>query len=665
MFKENFPKFEIYSISFLSLSIFLTIVLLSAPIESIGQTPSPTPFKIGDLEGQSIRTPGDRGRWERWLNPNTLSFFKIGNDGSVTVGMGHSYPERVNVFTGRISARFEGKFDSNGFDVFYECKEMGCLQRKYWKPPYSKTLIKKKGTFSATFRYHIKLLSKSLILVTAYSPKINIEAGEFVRVDQDAIVTKFYLTRGDTCASSADTVRSEIIKREFSDRIVLALGNPKPLSKGSVVAERGIIKSREIFKTSKPLCYTFIDIFPTAMYAHPVIHVLSDPKTGKIVQLERSFATPLITDPAKNKGVETAYYETIEDRLATPDRIFPKDEKDFKRPAIEASFRSSFGEDRYSMDFVVTRRPKIADNPFREISLEAKAEFQQPGCKKTRKVALLVDGGKDTVFVRDGGRIIKLFLSLGFNKVIWKAWRTDSLANVRSSIKSLKDELGNCDVFVVYVRAHSLAYEKDPHALETSNGYSTDGEISYGHGFTYQNKGYSYHPWNLSNLKVNPTLAKAGLDTGPGLLYSLRGIGAGYIQIILEMCNSGLLIDAAEGKKFPKKFGPPISGFFRKNQKLEIFTAAARNELAIYSNVPESLWDHLAFRVKGKNPKHFGGAFTRLFTRNFPNHPDENLDGVVSRDEYRNATKLAITATNRLITGQTPQTSGEIQGTAP
>ena len=66
--------------------------------------------------------------------------------------------------------------------------------------------------------------------------------------------------------------------------------------------------------------------------------------------------------------------------------------------------------------------------------------------------------------------------------------------------------------------------------------------------------------WSLSNREINLSKAAKGADSGPGLFYSLRDVNAGHIQIILDMCNAGLLIDATTGSS-PEWGGPAISQF--------------------------------------------------------------------------------------------------------
>ena len=166
------------------------------------------------------------------------------------------------------------------------------------------------------------------------------------------------------------------------------------------------------------------------------------------------------------------------------------------------------------------------------------------------------------------------------------------------------------------------------------------------------------------------------------MLYSLRDVNAGLIQIVLDMCNSGLLIDAANGLS-PNRYGPPISQFLSKNQKLSIYTAAARDQA---SNFATRAQKNITGSILYGDATDLGGWFTQIFVAKMwhvknsfgsvikGGDVDVDLDGLITKQEYdltsaramrETKSEFSVLVANQLGGGnQTPQ-SVEIVGTGP
>jgi hypothetical protein len=206
-----------------------------------------------------------------------------------------------------------------------------------------------------------------------------------------------------------------------------------------------------------------------------------------------------------------------------------------------------------------------------------------------------------------------------------RGWRHHTVDDVRTAIRELTSDLGRCDVFVLYVAAHAVIHD----ACSTCqvSGTWTDGEIYYMRPWGE----FLGHAWSLSNLQANVS-APLQLDTGPGLLHSLRDVGSGHIEVILDMCYSGLLIDAAS---LPSWGGPAISASLRRDQTLTLLAAARRDQEMYFSNVPS-------------HGQPAGGLFSEIYRtglqRELPG-ADSDSDGRIERSEYEEASKNAMRRT--------------------
>jgi len=606
---------------------------------------------------QSAITPSDIDG--RWKGSDKLEYaFQATPDGQITMRVkGREYRE---------SMRFKGRFNGTLFKVTAPVKRENI--NRALPVAIIDALLKK----SISYSYDVRPKNKNRIILTEYIHGVTRNGSVLKSVNLNQFKKEITLTRMRECSESADTIEKQIIDGEYADRLLLVLGPSDPLPSGSIIAENSLI-SREVIKVNKPSCFFFIDLVPTAMFAHPVLYVLSDKETGKITDRKWAVSPPLITNPDSNNGIATAYYQTIEDRITSTDRLLPKNEKDLDRPVKDAPFRPVHPDlgGPVTARFESGLRPfKNVHSFFREINFNPSERLDVPPCTKTKKIALLVNGGKDNAYNYNIRKVSAIMKQLGFDKIVKRNWKQHSVADVRKSIQDLTKGLGNCDVFVIYITAHVLGGNVGRVATA---GYKTDGEILYNHG---RGPGGSLHPWSLSNKKINSvSIDPSKKDTGPGLLYSLRNVNAGRIQIILDMCNAGLLVDATNGLS-PKWGGPPISKYLSKNQKLSILAATKRDQWCDFAT-RAAPWGFEYMR-RG-DATDLGGVFTQVFVKRFLDQiqrkvVDSNSDGKIDLSEYYLASKKAMKDTKDRFTGwiakkikkrtQNPQ-SVEIVGTAP
>jgi hypothetical protein len=250
-------------------------------------------------------------------------------------------------------------------------------------------------------------------------------------------------------------------------------------------------------------------------------------------------------------------------------------------------------------------------------------------------VAVLVNGGKNLPFDRSIWQMTHALEQMGFDTVAQRTWERHSLEQVRQTIRELSAPLGRCDVFLLYVVAHVVA---DSGCVACDmGGYKTDGEVFY----NWRLEPISAHPWHISNLSSNMSNS-VGIETGPGLLYEFRDIEAGHMEIILDMCNAGLLIDAAT----TEWAGPPIAGFLSKSQTLTLISATSRNRMAdIAREADYSFW--MGFVGRG-DAWGEGNVFTQILARRFGDEApgaDEDGDATIDRLEFDRASRRAMEAT--------------------
>ncbi|HUF04419.1 MAG TPA: hypothetical protein VMM38_09615 [Aridibacter sp.] len=499
---------------------------------------------------------------------------------------------------------FKGRFSSSGFSLFTECKTNGgpaCIPGMYsegvrFQNAFNRIVSGEMQRTSIRYKYDVKPIAKDLILVTEFSheyvfsgvdldnqgnPKQDWEGRNLyskVAINENSLRRQFYLVRGNSCAASAVQVRESIVEGEFSDRLVFFLGPPKPLPAGSVIYEYGIVEKKKM-NVTKPACFFFIDPTPTARFAHPVLYLISDPVSGKIIGREWASSPPIV----KQAGSVSFDYVTLEGRLESPDLLFPTRREHIQRPVIPTRLELVLSseeriEARRGFELSpVPNGPKAwrsmaawiegSDSP---LVLETtrdrgiKAELREQDCNRYKGVALLVNAGTEAAMDEDIRRMSELFGKLRY-KIVTKSWKTDSLDQVRKAIAQESADMDGCSVFVLYVTGHVEA--------------NTRGLIRYMHPFEVGTERVDHGQlWHPSNLKVNAGNAH-GADTGPGVFFTLRSINAGHISVILDYCMAEYAIDAAISP-IPGIEGQPISGFLAKNQSLSIYAASSRAQLS-------------------------------------------------------------------------------------
>lgn len=643
---------RIRSLNFTTSLAFLVAVQLFIFVpQASPQAKAPNDYKIGDLVG----------RWERWpdnIGEKGVQLFAYGYDdgnGQARMHLNISVAEQYAYGPDKPGTeQFKGRFDPEGFDLFYDC-----LASEYCgnKPQpgaegFKRLRSRKDSGVVGKYRYNVKFLRKDLLLVTAYSPLYKYSGNEFVGIEQEARVRRFYLTRNDTCEKSKDLVRRQVIDGEFGDRFLLALGEPKPLPVGTVV-EENTPQPREIFRLDKQGCFVFVDLVPTARWSHPVLYLLVDEKNEEIIGRELGGAPPLLTVPDRNEGKRTEYYYDIRSRIESPDLLFPTLDRGRERnvltPPVVPGPIGPVSAGIYGLP--------VSDNHTRVRYLPARMEFQNPSfpadCSTAvpKKRALIINGGKNKGFDAEAERYVSTFKSLGFDIVAEHSWRESSLEEVRGAIGKLAEGLGACDVFTVYIVSHSLYYF-DPE-------YTSDADISFHSSF----KDFNIHPWSLFNLESNKFSDTGQNDTGPGLLWELRYVDAGYINVILDECYSERLIQAAVDEDYG---GPPIAKFLDEGQRLALFTSASWNETS--GIVDKDL--NIFYQWLVDTYLEVGTAFSAHLAKEIDNAVgrglhDTNKDGIVDRDEYEVIMRMAMTATSgkvreatslsKTLTTQTPR----------
>ena len=441
----------------------------------------------------------------------------------------------------------------------------------------------------------------------------------------------------DDARRATEIVTSKIINGRLADRLLFAFG-PTELDKGATVSVN-LPNRDQVFLIEKPSCLFFIDPQPMAMFGHKVFYILSDRETGSIVESSVAFGTPVIKDA---DGNERKLYETIEQRFDSKDRFFPRNEADASRKMIT---------EKPTLENVVALNRKRSPSgiQFVRATFERNLEAVREPCKTSKKFAIIIDAGLDDAFSYNALSMEARFSTLGFDHIESLSWRIHTLDEVRRKISEIGNERSRCDVLVIYITSHVVVAKNATLSTYSNAGSNevlanTDGEIHYRY-----DKGH--HLWSLSNKETNKSTSwKDGRDIGPGLLYGLRDVNAGKIEVILEMCNSGLLIDIAKGKH-KKLGGPPIADYLGKHQTLNIKTSSSNREASQFAK--SSDYSFAGFLLRGDTTG-VGGMFTQIFSREmFRNteRADVDSDGTIDAMEYLKMSDSVFESTNSKFKG--------------
>ncbi|QQS41862.1 MAG: hypothetical protein IPM63_02640 [Acidobacteriota bacterium] len=549
---------------------------------------------------------------------------------------------------------FTGTFDPSGFDVKVECSTKAlCFPGKFIStgpdkpaPDVLPRQLRAAPEINVPYRYNIRPLRKNLLLVTAFTPSYTVGDKAFTAAQPEAITRSFYLTRNDTCEKSNEFVKKEIVEREFGDRLVYVFGQPKPLPIGSVIY-RGDLRRPEVFRFEKPGCFFFVDLVPSAMYMHPVLFVVVDEEDQKIIAREWESSPPLVSLPENENGEANEWFGTIEERLESPDLVHPTRAVPTSKPIVRPNFNLILPSGPGPIEASLFRLPRAryaSSVDFRNAEYRAAGRKDRRECTDSKKVALVINAGRDLAYEYSVNKMKVLLASLKFDTVEELNWTLNPIEELRTKIREAAASVSECDTFVVYLTAHTLGVVD---GRVRGPDYYTDGEINYKHPATILGRKTEYHPFSISNLKSNKTWVADKYDSGPGLLYMLRNAKAGFVQVILDMCMSGLLIDAAKGTS-PEWSGPPIADYLSANQNLMLITATRRDQESNFNTDSEIsfLWGDLG-RGDAKDP---GGLFTQIFVKEFRDEikgarVDSDKDGRISTEEYRSASKLVFEET--------------------
>lgn len=599
-------------------------------------------FTIDDLVGRWERWPEKRDEKGIWL----YTYITKTPAGSVSVDLKLSDNEQKEFGPSRAGRgpTFEGNFAADGFDVTTECSTKAlCFPAKYIftsadkpAPDVLPRQLRSAPDINVKYRYNIRPLRKDLLLVTAYTPRYTLGDKAFAGAEPEAFVRQFYLTRNDTCEKSKDVVKREIIDGEFGDRLLMVFGQPKPLGAGSRIFET-YRSGQSPIQLKGPGCFFFVDLLPTAKFDHPGLFLVVEEETGKLVLRRDVSSPPTIMDTSSEDKSENPLYDTIGERITSADLIFPLTAEEKSRPSIDSPGDGEVVAQIEALsDYTGFRRSVLGNEPVSIINARHNGALQ---CNSSKKVAVIINGGRDDEFDDDVDIAGVMFSKLGFTQAIRLDWRSHSVPVLREAIKQADKSLGRCDVLVVMYTGHLLRNE---------------GFVGLNHRFPFAGTPHKNSPWSISNIASNPlpaSLSPNKPETGRGLLFSLRDLNAGHVSLIVDTCYSGAIIKAATDPSVRLAYGPPVEEFLGSLQTLRILAASRFDQKS--QSVPKQTF--FPFQTMGSGRtipagslffQRFAKTVIDLSTRN---RVDSNNDGQISRAEYEAAEQNAFDSTKEVL----------------